>query len=264
VEGQLDPEEDAYWDKEEQGKIYLDETVADVFVREFERRLLAIERFLPSRGRLLDVGCGVGHFLRVAKRLGWEAQGLDISDAASQTASEAFGLHVKVGTLEGIPFPEGSFDAVTLWDVIEHVRRPVENLIAANRLLKEGGILSMKTPNESSLFKFLARFLYRLLGKRGGFLLKYVYYVPHYFSYSEKTMSALLKRCGFELLAFEQDETPLAFSLPKINAHYGKDPKRSLVIALLPFASRLARLVRKSNKLVVYARKVHPMGETAR
>lgn len=257
---ELDAEEDKYWDDGKQQQIYFQDDVQATFRKEFERRLDTLERHVGQPGHLLDVGCGVGHFLDTARRRGWTVTGLDISASASRAAQQAYSIHVEVGTLEQCHVTPGSYDAVTLWDVIEHIRRPVENVRAANRLLRPGGVLVMKTPNESGLFKQAALTLYRLFGRPAGFLLKYVYYVPHYFSYSPQTTAALLAQAGFEAITYEFDETPQDFAVAKIQAHYGFDPKRALVIALLPVARVLARLVRRTNKLVVYARKVREAG----
>jgi 2-polyprenyl-3-methyl-5-hydroxy-6-metoxy-1,4-benzoquinol methylase len=256
VGADLDPEEAVYWDDEEQKKIYLSEEVQDVFQAEFDHRLSTLEDLRPKKGRLLDVGCGVGHFLASANMQGWLVQGLDISNIAREAARESYNLDVLVGTLDSTQFQHDGFDVITLWDVIEHIRKPVENLKAANQALQMGGLLVLKTPNESSFFKWVARTLFWLLGRRGAFLLKYVYYVPHYFSYSKRSMNELLKRCGFEVVRYEMDETPQEFAEEKINVHYKKDPKRSHVIKFLPMARRIARLVGRSNKMVVYARKV--------
>ncbi len=256
TEEEFDPEEKVYWDSDEQKQIYLGEKIQHTFLKEFDRRLFRIESFLKKPGRVLDVGCGVGHFLVAARTHGWRPQGLDISKAASEAAHEAYGLEVSIGTLDQAAFPERTFDVITLWDVIEHVRKPIESLKAANRFLRPGGILAMKTPNEDSFFKWVARTCFRLFGKKGSFLLKYVYYVPHYFSYSKKTMTKLLEKTGFEVIRYEMDETPAEFATEKINVHYKRDPKRKLVIALLPLAQLIARTFGMSNKMVVYARKV--------
>jgi len=85
--------------------------------------------------------------------------------------------------------------------------------------------------------------------------LKYVYYLPHYFSYSEKSLSRLLKRCGFDIIRFELDETPFEFAEEKINTHYQTDPKRAFIISALPLANLVGKLFRSGNKMVVYARK---------
>ena len=252
----LDQEETAYWDGEEQKRIYLESKIQETFVKEFEKRLAFLERYTRGAGKLLDVGCGIGHFLYTARKRGWEVQGIDISQAASQAAQDAYGLEVQVGTLENASFSRAQFDAITLWDVIEHIRRPLQNLKAVNQFLRMGGFLVMKTPNEASFFKQFARACFKFFGEKGNFLLKYVYYVPHYFSYSEKTMAKLLALSGFEMVKCELDETPFEFAVEKIHTHYAKDPKRKLVIALLGIGQAIARLLKRHNKIVVYARKV--------
>ena len=252
----FDPEEAAYWDNDEQKKLYLSEGIQKLFVTEFESRLARLEDLSEGSGALLDVGCGVGHFLQAARRRGWAVRGLDISQAASRVAHQTYDIDVVVGTLETASFGAGQFDAVTLWDAIEHIRRPIENLKAANRFLRPGGILAMKTPNESSFFKQCALAAYRAFGQKASFLLKYVYYVPHYFSYSEKSMNQLLELCGFRPLRYEMDETPQEFAAEKINLHYQKDPKRSAVIRFLPIVRFAARALGKGNKMVIYAKKV--------
>lgn len=254
--GELDREEAVYWDDGDQKKIYLEDKIQDLFAAEFESRLKTLEQYGPSKGKLLDVGCGVGHFLAIAEKQGWQAQGLDISQAASQAAREVYGLDVQVGTLENSNLPPNSFNAITLWDVIEHIRRPIENVKAANRLLLRGGIIVLKTPNESGLFKQFVLMFYKIFGKRAAFLLKYVYYVPHYFSYSKQSMSVLLNRAGFEVIRYETGETPQEFAAEKIEVHYKKDPKHSKVIAFLPAARFFARLFKRGNKMIIYARKV--------
>ncbi len=70
---ELSPEETVYWDKEEQNKIYLQEKVRNTFNIEFVNRLETLEKLSKKKRRLLDVGCGVGHFMDVARKRGWES-----------------------------------------------------------------------------------------------------------------------------------------------------------------------------------------------
>lgn len=252
----IDREERAYWDNEKQKALYSREEVKNVFLREFDKRLDILELFKPNGGKLLDVGCGIGHFLFTAKRRHWDVKGLDVSPAASRAAKEAYGIDVAIGTLENANFERAQFDVITLWDVIEHIRRPLENVQAANRLLRHSGIIAMKTPNEHGLFKWAARQSFRWFGQRGAFLLKYVYYVPHYFSYSRKSLDILLRQNGFEPVRYELDETPEEFGRGKIDVHYRKDPKRALVLTFLSFTMFLARIFRRKNKIIVYAKKM--------
>ncbi len=128
-----------------------------------EKRYHAIlERFeqLGSVGRLLDVGCGAGHFLAVAETRGWQATGVEVSQSALELleqvrARRGFRFAVVSGDLREAAFPSSSFAAVTLFEVIEHVRDPVATLREASRLLKDGGLLYLTTPNFNGLTRYL-------------------------------------------------------------------------------------------------------------
>ena len=98
-------------------------------------------------GRLLDVGCGTGLFLDAMRRRGWQVEGEDMTPTAVRFARERFGLNVFEGTLEAANYPSNTFDAVTMWNVIEHVPDPPATLQECARILRPGGIIVMATPN---------------------------------------------------------------------------------------------------------------------
>jgi len=118
--------------------------------RSFESYLDHMESALGRKGRLLDVGCATGYFIDIARSRGWEVEGIDISEHAIEKG-RAKGLTVQAGTLDNINFPEKSFDAITLLDVVEHLRDPKSSIIEARRLLTEGGIVVVATPDAGSL-----------------------------------------------------------------------------------------------------------------
>jgi SAM-dependent methyltransferase len=105
----------------------------------------------PAGGRLLDVGCGPGAGLDAAHAAGWEAWGLDLSSEAVARASARHAGRVSQGTLEDSPFPAGSFDAITAFDVVEHVYDPRRFAAALAAALKPGGSVLIATPNVDSL-----------------------------------------------------------------------------------------------------------------
>jgi len=101
-------------------------------------------------GRLLDIGCGTGEWLLWMRRLGWQVEGLDFDERAVKVANQ-LGLSVRLGSLEQQQFPDGTFDAVTMSHVIEHVPDPVHTLRECARILSPGGKLFLWTPNARSL-----------------------------------------------------------------------------------------------------------------
>lgn len=111
-------------------------------------------RHLPSApfggGQLLDVGCGNGAFLRLARQMGWNATGLDFDPKAVEQARIA-GLDVIVGGLDVLDAESNRYDVITMSHVIEHVQNPNETLARLYRLLKPGGMLWIETPNLASV-----------------------------------------------------------------------------------------------------------------
>lgn len=100
--------------------------------------------------RLLDVGCGNGAFLEIARQAGWQAQGVD-PDPAAAAIARSRGFDVRVGGIEVLEEQAGTFDMVTLCHVIEHVPNPPAVLASAHSLLKPGGRLWIETPNLDSI-----------------------------------------------------------------------------------------------------------------
>lgn len=105
-------------------------------------------------GRLLEVGCGTGHFLRAAAAAGFEASGTEVSASAIARLRKE-GFHVLEGDLPSLGLAEASFDAVVLFEVIEHLADPLTYLAEARRLLRAGGVLLLTTPNFDSLSRRL-------------------------------------------------------------------------------------------------------------
>ena len=101
-------------------------------------------------GRLLDVGCGDGSFLSLARSCGWDVIGLDPDPEAATNAAKQ-GLTVYEGGIEYFDGKTELFDVITMCHVIEHVHDPVNVLKICHSLLKPGGQLWLETPNIDSL-----------------------------------------------------------------------------------------------------------------
>lgn len=116
--------------------------------RRLERTAALVGR-APADMRLLDVGCSRGEFVAAAARLGFRAEGVEPAPDVAADA-RAQGLKVHTGLLEEQHFPAGSFDAVTLFEVIEHLRDPLALLTECRRTLAPGGALLLSTGNGAS------------------------------------------------------------------------------------------------------------------
>jgi len=123
--------------------------------RKYNLGIDAIEEHIAAEAdgprRVLDVGCSIGLFLDVARSRGWETLGLELNDRAVSHACDVLGLEVRKKLLKDARLPDNSFDAVTLWGVIEHLKDPVTTIRESVRLLKPGGIFLTFCPNAASL-----------------------------------------------------------------------------------------------------------------
>jgi 2-polyprenyl-3-methyl-5-hydroxy-6-metoxy-1,4-benzoquinol methylase len=107
-------------------------------------------------GRLLDVGCATGDFISEMRRQpGWEIVGVEPGPSAARYAAATTGVPVVRGVLNDASFADGSFDVVTMWDVLEHVYQPRAVIAEAARLLRPGGLLIVNHPNTESVDRAL-------------------------------------------------------------------------------------------------------------
>jgi len=124
---------------------------------------------LPERGRLLELGCGGGRFLRgiAAARPGLALCGIDVSRRALQAArARTSGVEFRLAESPAAPLPaaEGEFDVVCVFDVLEHVLDPAATLREVRRVLRAGGLFHLHVPCEGD-----ARSLWRWIpGQRGA------------------------------------------------------------------------------------------------
>lgn len=148
----------------------------------------------PRKIRLLDVGCSSGAFLNTAVKLGFQAEGVEPAPKAAATARAA-GLKVRQGLLQEAGYGSAQFDAITLFEVIEHVQRPLELMQECRRILRPGGILLIGTGNASSWSMAVmgAYWEYLHIDKHGG----------HISFFTPKSIAAIAQRSGFSIEAVD-------------------------------------------------------------
>jgi SAM-dependent methyltransferase len=182
------------------GKLYNDQVIsyAHYYVktapedaRSFARRLDLIERHLaPGRvpGRLLELGCGPGTFMKVARERGWSVRGIDVN-AEAVAHCHAAGLDVIAGTFPHAAFEGQRFDVAVMSDFIEHVTDPRAVLAATRAHLVVDGLLFLTTPDVGSP-----------LARAAGLRWPHLKPLEHLTYFSRPTLRALLDRAGFEVL----------------------------------------------------------------
>jgi SAM-dependent methyltransferase len=109
-----------------------------------------LEAIVPEKGKILDVGCGTGFRLSVAKARGWEAFGVELSEYAAGVGRDHYGLEVQNCRLAEANFSPNSFDGIMINAVLEHVPEPVKLLTEAAQLLRAGGGMAILLPHYGS------------------------------------------------------------------------------------------------------------------
>lgn len=188
----------------------------------WRRRLEVIGRHAKP-GRILDVGAGIGQFLSLARAQGYTVDGVELSPRGCAHAKERFQVDLRQGRLEEHEFPDASFDAITIFHVLEHVPSPMETIATCRRLLAPGGILVVAVPNEiDSLTSRLHRLKVGLgitanpiRGRRG---VKSLVNNPsldevHLTRFTQRSLRGVLERGGFEVVHLGVDR-----HLPEVGA----------------------------------------------
>lgn len=170
-------------------------------IRMWTNRLNKLKRF-RSGGDLLDVGCGEGTFLQLAKESGWKTSGTEVSSYAARYAASVSGADIICGELPDDGYPEDSFDVVTMWHVLEHVRDPKRYLKEIHRILKRDGLLVIAVPNLNDLVMQIA---YRIRKRRKLKLFSKDEKEVHLYHFSAQTIKAYLDITGFECLRLSPD-----------------------------------------------------------
>ena len=198
---------------------YGDLAIKSKTLDDYVRGLDLLERCLvPGLGQrsILDVGFGNGFFLAVAKKNGWQVQGIDTSAKNVQLAGHKFGLELACGTLENWNPGSGRYHAISFWDVIEHFPDPHPALQKARELLIPGGLILVGIPDDRSLIAFLGRWLYRLSFGQFKKGVRSFYFLEHVAYYRLRSLEALFKINGFELAGHFYTSTDLArYKLPR-------------------------------------------------
>lgn len=167
----------------------------------FHDKLAVIEKNMPTKGRILDIGCATGFFLDAARQRGWEPYGVELSSYSSGIAREKIGDdRVFNGQVAEAHFAHDFFDAVVMTDVIEHVVAVRPFIAEVVRILRPGGVVAITTPNPQSLSC-------RMLGRHWPH-----YKLEHLLYFTPDALSLLLEPMGLKRLELISATKTLTFS----------------------------------------------------
>ncbi len=209
----------------------------------FIDKLKIIQSYKKS-GTLLDVGCGPGVFLEMAKEV-YDCYGVDINFGHCQKAKEKGVLNIFNGTLKNAKFENNFFDVIIALNVLEHIPSPMNELKEINRVLKKDGILMLEIPNIQSIW-------FKLFRK------KWRQFLPdHYFYFSPDTITKYLQKTSFDVLKIGYDKKifDLGYMVSRfslINRRLGK--LFSKLIFQMKLNNRLIKF-KMSDSLLVIAEK---------
>ena len=154
----------------------------------FRYNFAKIKPRLPASGKLLDIGSYCGISLKVAHENGFETLGVEPSKWAARYSEETMQERVFQGVLRDLPAEEGPFDVITMWDVMEHLPHPVEEMKRIHSRLKPGGVFAFST-------LFIDNWYPKLLKE------KWPWYMDmHLFYFTLDAMTQLLNKAGLELV----------------------------------------------------------------
>lgn len=235
------------------------ETQLQANLNKFKNQVNILAKHLPlPHARILDIGCGGGLFLSLLKDKGAQVVGIELSDSRAHYAKTKHGLEIDKHPIESDHWQQGyanHFDAVTLWDVIEHVNYPQLTLRSAANVLKPGGLLLIDTPCRDSFYHRFGEFTHRVTGGRFPTFLNAMY-SSHLFGhkqiFSTAEMRTLFESTGLEVIdlhTFHELSFPYEFYLRKLFK------SQVLVKLLLPVVHIFFKVCKIQNKMLVIGRK---------
>jgi 2-polyprenyl-3-methyl-5-hydroxy-6-metoxy-1,4-benzoquinol methylase len=164
--------------------------------RSFQATLNLFAGYKPG-GRVLEIGCGDGQFLRYLSANGYEIYGLDFSEhAVRRTRKNTGSGNIFLGTLEEAKYKDGYFDVVCLFEVLEHLSDPLGELREIRRVLKEEGVVAGTVPNFNSLERILL-----------GNCWYGIDFPRHLYHFTKKSINNILSKAGFKILAIQAPNT---------------------------------------------------------
>lgn len=165
-------------------------------------RAAANEGFTPET--LLEVGCGTGTFLRMARRRGWAVEGVESAVDIAVRARDEFELDIAQGDFLQAELARDQYDVIAMWETLEHARDPDAVLARVKRLLAPGGRLLIFTIDSSSLFNAIAHAAHAVTLGVFSRPLELLYDTRRNFYFNERSLEALTSTAGFGVVQIDR------------------------------------------------------------
>ena len=193
---------------------YTDEYLEDFYSKYYssplsdKQRILRVSTFsqyiaqmesLGGKGKLLDIGCGEGHFLEAAIGRGWEVEGFDVDAPSVAKVSQRLGIPLQSGDFSDLRFQATQFDGVVMHQVLEHLKDPGEVLSRVKQVMAPGGTFFVAVPNIRSFSASLKRAAERC-GLRKRKMGSYYDSDHHLWYYTPRALRSILDLYGFEVV----------------------------------------------------------------
>jgi SAM-dependent methyltransferase len=189
----------------------MEERISNARLGLFRKVLLQLDKEVKTKSRrLLDVGCGQGHFLKMAQDAGWQVEGVELAKSVCDYAQKNLGIEVMNKSLKEASFRQNLFDVVTLWNVLDHLLDPLSTLKEIRRILKPEGVLVIRIPNVY-FHLFIHTILSFLPSDSRYNRLRDISVVTNY-GFSPKTIMKVLGKAGFNNVKVYN--SPLSFGDP--------------------------------------------------
>jgi SAM-dependent methyltransferase len=184
--------------------------ISPITIKRYKELLKVLEKY-RTNNKIIDIGCGNGHFLNEAKKQNWEAFGTEFTDKAVEICKSK-GLSIQKGVLNVSNYEAGSFDCLIFIEVLEHINNPLEELEKFHYLLRKGGVLYITTPNFNS---FASKYL--------KWNWNCIEYPEHLCYYTPKTIDAALSKAGFSKVDLKTSGFSISTLKKKSNTHSGNN-----------------------------------------
>lgn len=198
------------------------------------QQIASYEQSARPGGRLLDIGCGMGTFLRVARSYGFAAEGLEPDAALAAELERVLKVKVHGVLLEEAVLEQGAYDLVTSFHVIEHVQDPVAFLRQLGALIKPDGSIWIECPSLELCHT----------GDLDSFL-----WAPHINTFSERSLRLAFRQAGLEVVASGATATKFVWALGRLPADGKALPDPSSLYTSIAEVRTLIRPWRRKSQL---------------